>query len=242
MVLLIALPHSSSSAARVSLGHMANLYSKQEYPCYLMRPFNSTHIYHAMSLHHHDVCNLNWDTVTRWSLDDSTIYKQHVAPTLENVKLLLLRALYTRRQTGRQIRVVVLTRDPMAALHAACERKLYDERRICGRMPLAERCMRILQDATSANYLAALRDFDSTWKRLAAQHSRMLFILTYEQLLSESRRIGFQRALRWWDIQSNGTFTDAHVLYVNRSSEACRLRMQEVTSGEAEGARLIHTT
>ena len=69
------------------------------------------------SLHHHDACNLNWDTVTRWSLDDSTIYKQHVAPTLENVKL-LLSYLATRRQTGRQIRVVVLTRDPMGC--AAC--------------------------------------------------------------------------------------------------------------------------
>ena len=223
--LLIALPHSSSTSARITMARMANVSSHQDYPCFpngggvpQTNIFTEKSTYFTLSRVHHDLCQLRSVELKRW-LYSNIVYKQHLAPTPENVRLLI-------RLLGSS-RVVVLLREPMESLRAACERVVMHSRwcRAMGRPP----CDSLIRNATDVSMLHALRDFEHRWRLVAKVHNSSFLLLTYEQLVREGREPSFARALEWWRLpRSSAVFEDVHALYVNRSSMLCKMRMAEV--------------
>lgn len=235
MVLLIAMPRSSSTSALRSLGTVSGHPNRQEYPCW-MRPakhrFNESSMYYHLSLFHHDICQMSSIELRRW-MTPSTIFKQHLVPTPHNVEL-VTHHLHSSR--GQRRRALVLLRDPVSSMRAACERVVMEKTGCATRsLNRAQRgaCVAAaVRNVTSLATLAALRDFASSWRRAALSHNDSILVLTYEQLALHGRERTLLAALDWLGLPRNRSFEDSRLRTVNRSSALCGARVRAALAAE----------
>lgn len=232
MVLLVALPQSSSSAFQQSLANMSGLQYKYELPCdrypntsqYQLPP---DHVFAPLAgeTAHKDVCQLGWRTVRHWAHNRNTIYKQHVVPTLSNA-----RNLFNRSRSP----LVVLLRDPASSLRADCERLILNPK--CNvhakyGTAIATTCDRssppsYVQAAKQVPWRlrrAALDAFVKGWEDLAQREGRQrVLLLRYEHLRTDAARArALQHALAFLNLTQVRPYHRHFARYVNRSTDAC---------------------
>lgn len=231
MVLLIAMPHSSSTAARASLGYMMNVYSHQDFPCYAQAMpeqnlfLQANHTYHQLSTHHHDVCDMRKDTLRKW-LYSQTLFKQHLVPTERNIALL-------KSVMNNRSRIAILLRNPLAVLKAACEGQLLANKcHITLHMPVTHvaKCAQLVNTTVTYEMLNAFCLFEARWQAVASAYNHTFMTMTFEQLAAEGRSVWFTRALEWYGVPMNRSFENSYRLFVNRTTVACHQRIRDVVA------------
>ena len=228
--LLVALPQSSSTAAMQQLGALSGRPVSQRFPCCAEQPCHTPDgtvseagrrpslpslkeqdPIHALAVQHSDMCELPRDTLSRW-INGTTIYKQHVAPTVQNLGNVKI-GLETSQSSG----LVVLTREPRASLHARCERY----RRERG-FKLAFAWMR----DHGLQHFNGLKAWNAQWAEFASAMPSRIKVVRYEQMRSSAdRKQTLLAVLRFWHLPAlpsmfdNSLMSAAH--YVNRSDPIC---------------------
>ena len=222
----------------LSVENMANLSSEQELPCdryptsmnSTLPPWSTFAVY-AGETAHKDVCNLHWNEVRRWASHRSRVYKQHIVPTASNVRAVL--------RAGRPI--VVLVRDPLAALKADCEATLRgstclikwsrhatgDRTSIqsvpppCSRPASSQNLQRIKAVAWEER-LRAARAFVDGWEQVARDNGSLLRLLRYEEMVEPgSRERAVRLVLNFFKLEPVRPFQPFYARYVHRRTEAC---------------------
>lgn len=113
---------------------MAGMPAHQEFPCHGSKHASTTCQYvnsstplwvpckyaktsaYAKLAGHSDVCELGSNTISKWVRSNSTIFKQHIAPTLNNLQLVL-----NAVTASPPMHVLLLTRSVEGSVHAVCE-------------------------------------------------------------------------------------------------------------------------
>ena len=228
--LLIATPHSSSTAALLSLANMSASIHYQYYPCNCGRDRETgvdkscanrhgarfaLNESFGMLTEHTDVCNIGHQVLHNW-VTARTLYKQHVPPTRHNGDVLAACALP----------VVVLLRRPVDALRSDCERAWMERFRRGKIKPRGDLAWQHLV-AGAAQKLRDFAAFDAGWRLLAAARPRQIALLTFEELASAGRAAVLPRALEHWGVAQVAPFVDykgwsvVKSRYVNRSTPEC---------------------
>ena len=262
--LLIAQPQSSSTSTMSSLAKAAGIQYSQEYPCRVRHKlptclpvthqprypcqFNITSPYHALSgasavagNAHSDVCELSIHELSKW-VRSKRLYKQHVAPTPHNVALVVQLA----RAGGQGLmRVLLLTRDVAAAIHAACERSLHpdlgDDKRAGRRLdalpppppppppsPRPPPVIHPLSAEQSGTLEGAMQRWRQDWLRAAGAATDVFWAFTYEQMETRGRAAVLGEALKALGLPQNHAFVDADERLVNRSDAYCDRVMESL--------------
>jgi len=169
-MLIVAIPKSASTSLMKTLGCLHNVPSYQitckEFPC------PSTKILHH---YHSDIRELNCDFVAQFS-NDQAIYKQHIAPTVNNLKL------------TRGFRKIILLRNPeqvVEAYYRAELRKIHKARQeFVG-------CTTIREWKQAAQQNGLLNDlfwFKKKWIEESEKNSNMNLLIDYSDLVFSPKK------------------------------------------------------
>jgi len=223
-LLLIAQPQSSSTATASQLGMMLGIRSRQAYPC---KPEDSLHVctpagatnhslpceypnlspFHQMATAHSDVCEVHPTMLETWVRDRSTLYKQHLTPSPQNVGWVLAAA----RKTP-QTKVLLLTRNVSSTLHAICERALHDQKR-ASRLPTA---------LEMEGHAHAIQAWQWGWQSQRIRAADTIWQFTYETMERQRERT-LRSAASVLNLSLKHGFVDLHKRLVNKSDPACSL-------------------
>lgn len=200
--ILVAMPQSSSSSTMESLGVMSCLHAESSISsrraCQKQSLSQINPIWKVLADEHSHICQLPAALLRSYSLNQSTIFKDHVLPTQPSIRALLA----ARRP------VLVLLRKPIASLHGWCERRLREGWQLSN---IIER---------AAARFAALVVFDSTWRQTVARHAGQFLLVEYEHMQSQGREAAMGAMLAIWKVPACRSFSDSTAHLVNETSTA----------------------
>lgn len=246
--LLTAMPQSSSTAAMESLGQMTCVPAlsppeteracsrcKHQHPqgygwLPSLQPSagcRTDEVWRQLERQHQHVCQLPESLLQRYANDNRSVYKEHVLPTPRTVAALVA-----------AVRpVLVLLREPQAALHGWCEKKHHER---CSSTTARAVACKPVDVSEARERLQGLEAFDAGWRDAAARHPGRFTLLTYEAMQASGDRGGALTAAlatTWPQLPQCASFRDSTARLLNASTPFCS-RLVEDTERSLHGPSL----
>lgn len=194
--LIIAMPQSSSTSLENDVARASMLSHTQEFPCNRKTASIWNASFSGMHVHS-DTCTLSPSLLNRWIFSQSRVFKQHVVPGRSNSDVV-------RAALNRRARIVYLTRDPVHAGHAVCERLLASHR--------------ALDAAAIKKKVEAMRLWRAEWDVVFRNTDGVLRV-TYDDLRRNNSQV-VRSILDFWNLKMHD-FNHSTMRLVNRTSERC---------------------
>ena len=236
--LLVAQPQSSSTATMLDLAHLSGFKAKQEFPCsntYNRPTCNSSSPskeqlpckyakespFYRLARGHSDICVLTPEIINEWVRSNHTIFKQHLAPSPHNLRLLLDAA----RRSPRK-RVVLLTRSVLGSAHALCERNLHPSLGSSGGRRLAG-----VDPSLATSMLAWQRGWLTAASSATGREG--IWTFSYEQMEGNGRSLVLSDALNVLGLRQKARFGGSNARLINQTDTLCTVAAGELASSEA---------